>query len=190
LITKVSISQIQKWISFRDRPVYKFFSWFLKSNDKFLSWHTQNHKKIWITLSFNEIRHQVKILHYSKCLVVIKRNINKEETPSSNGVVWAYFLCCWASKSSCILVFHGFGKKIGLAPPVSPRWPDHYNFFGLLFQAEHFILRSQPPSTTPCPVFLSGNNWIPNCSHYQLLQMLPRKNFFLKCLYFTITLWY
>jgi hypothetical protein len=30
---------------------------------------------------------------------------NKEETPSSNGVVWAYFLCCWASKSSCIYLF-------------------------------------------------------------------------------------
>jgi hypothetical protein len=55
-----------------------------------------------------------------------KWNWNKEETPSSNGVVWAYFLCCWASKSSCILVFHdGFGKKtkIGWAPPMSPSWP-------------------------------------------------------------------
>jgi hypothetical protein len=31
---------------------------------------------------------------------------------------------------------------------------------------------------TPCPVFLSGNNWILHWSHYQLLPMLPMKNFF------------
>jgi hypothetical protein len=44
---------------------------------------------------------------------------NKEETSSSKGVVLAYFLCCWAFKSSCIFVSRGFGKKISWAPPVS-----------------------------------------------------------------------
>jgi hypothetical protein len=48
----------------------------------------------------------------------------------------------------------------------------------LLFQDKQFILRSQSPSTTPCPVFLSGNNCILNWKHYQLLPMLPRKNIF------------
>jgi hypothetical protein len=47
----------------------------------------------------------------------MKRTKNKEETPSSIGVVWAYILCCWASKSSCILVFSGFRKKNKSAGP-------------------------------------------------------------------------
>jgi hypothetical protein len=46
---------------------------------------------------------------------------NKEETPSSNGVVWAYSLCCWVSKSSCILVFRRFGKKNRLGPAYEPQ---------------------------------------------------------------------
>jgi hypothetical protein len=71
----------------------------------------------------------------------------------------------------------GFGKRNRLSPVCEPQLTGcHYDFFGLLFQ--QFILRSQPPSTTPCPVFLSGNNWILNLSHYQLLPMVPRKNIF------------
>jgi hypothetical protein len=91
------------------------------------------------------------------------KKINKEETPSSNGVVWAYFLYCLASKSSCILVFRGFGKKNLLGPACV--------FIGWLFQAEQFILRSRL-------LFLFFYNWILNWSNYQLLPMLPRKNFF------------
>jgi hypothetical protein len=54
-------------------------------------------------------------------VVILKLNIT--------GVVWAYFLCCWASKSSCILFFMDLGKKIGWAPPVSPSWPVASIFF-------------------------------------------------------------
>jgi hypothetical protein len=73
---------------------------------------------------------------------------NKEETPSFDGVVRAYFLCCWAFKSSCILVFRGFGKKNKnrLGPACEPQLTGcHYDFFGYLFEAEQFIIRSQPP---------------------------------------------
>jgi hypothetical protein len=74
---------------------------------------------------------------------------NKEETPSSSGVVWAYFLCCWASKSSCILVFRGFGKKtkIGWAPPVSSSWPAATIIFLVNYFKPNnsFLGHKQPP---------------------------------------------
>jgi hypothetical protein len=96
---------------------------------------------------------------------------SKEETPSSNGVVWAYDLCCWASKSICILVFRRFGKIKSAGPRLwAPAW-----FFWLIISTRTIHSRSQPPSTTPFPVFLSGNNWFLNWSHYQQLPMLPRK---------------
>jgi hypothetical protein len=106
---------------------------------------------------------------------------NKEETPSSNGVVWAYFLCCWASKSN-YLFFVDLGKKtvIDWAPPVSPSWPAAtIIFLGNFFKSNNYLFIIYfNASTTPCPVFLSGNNWILNWSHYQLLPMLPTKKFF------------
>jgi hypothetical protein len=72
------------------------------------------------------------------------------------------------------LFFCGFGKKKSARPRLwapadqLPLW-----FFWLIISS----LRQQPPSTTPCPSFLSGHNWILNWRHYRLLPLLPRKNF-------------
>jgi hypothetical protein len=65
----------------------------------------------------------------------LKTEANKEETPSPNGVVWAYFLCCWASKSSCIHVFSGFGKnKKNRLGPASETWLPLW-FFWLIISS-------------------------------------------------------
>jgi hypothetical protein len=56
--------------------------------------------------------------------------------------VWAYFLS-WAAKSSCIRVFHTFGKNLSTlkksggprlwAPPTSPAWPAGAIIFLIYF---------------------------------------------------------
>jgi hypothetical protein len=81
----------------------------------------------------------------------------------------------WAVESN-------WDKKIGWASPVSG---CYYDFLVNFFKPNNsFLGQSQPPLTTPCPVFLSGNNWILNWSHYQLLPILPRKNFFWNICFF------
>jgi hypothetical protein len=50
-------------------------------------------------------------------------------------------------------------SKNRLAPPWEPQLAGrHYDLFGQLYQAKHFVLRSYPPPKTSCPAFLDGNN--------------------------------
>jgi hypothetical protein len=95
---------------------------------------------------------------------------------------YSYYLCFAKSlpkmnyfpKVVVYLFFVDLGKKIRWDPPVNPSGPAAIIIF-LVHYFKQFIFRSQPPSTTPCPIAIAASN-------------ASKEKLFLKYLNFTITL--
>jgi hypothetical protein len=102
--------------------------WLIRCANFDISSHTKNHSHailfcdywlkdrrfihlFWRKRFFEWFLAQKNYFTSPNCLWLYKCKKDNDETPSSNGVVWAYFLCYWVSKSSCLLVFRVFGKK-------------------------------------------------------------------------------